>query len=156
MEFICKLEDLDKPINYLKKIIVSYIENSDKENAPVILLNGEMGAGKTTFTRNLIQSFAKEDVNVNSPTFNIFNKYQIGNLLFYHFDLYRIKSSNEVYDLGFEEIWGMQGISIVEWWSRAREMFDTDSIVVDIKIIDSHTRNYKIERLSQIEKNTIL
>jgi tRNA threonylcarbamoyladenosine biosynthesis protein TsaE len=155
MEFNCKLEDLNKPIEHLRELLSEYIQNPSSHLAPIILLNGEMGSGKTTFTRHFIQSF-QEDLIVNSPTFNIFNRYKVGDMLFFHFDLYRIKTLDEVYDMGFEEIWGFQGISMIEWWSKARGFFREDSIFIDIKWIDEETRKYKINRLIELEKTSLL
>ncbi|MBE8345916.1 tRNA (adenosine(37)-N6)-threonylcarbamoyltransferase complex ATPase subunit type 1 TsaE, partial [Leptospira interrogans serovar Pomona] len=96
---------------------------------PIILLTGSMGVGKTTFVSRVVKKFSP-NTNVNSPTYTLINKYSISSdksrgfspqnfsldnessleeLNFYHFDLHRLKSPEELEDLGFEEIWGRVG-----------------------------------------------
>ena len=84
---------------------------------PVVFLSGEMGAGKTTFTRVLVNLFTNAEY-VNSPTFNLYNEYADTNIHIFHFDLYRLAHPQELDQLGFEEIWGKQGIRIIEWWQK--------------------------------------
>ena len=84
----------------------------------IIFLYGEMGVGKTTFVRYLINRFQKENnlimTEVTSPTFNILNEYQIKKIKIYHYDLYRINSENELKDLN---LFGDQlnSITLIEW-----------------------------------------
>ncbi|MBP7280849.1 MAG: tRNA (adenosine(37)-N6)-threonylcarbamoyltransferase complex ATPase subunit type 1 TsaE [Leptospiraceae bacterium] len=138
MEFIYKLNEIQKPVSYLRKIL----EERNIE-FPVILLTGEMGAGKTTFTSNFVRSY-DSDLNPNSPTFNLMNEYKTSGFSIFHFDLYRLKSSEEVENLGFEEIWGKQGLSIIEWWEIAKEYFDFPVIKVQIELVDEQTRKIQI------------
>ena len=138
MEFIYKLNEIQKPVSYLRKIL----EERNIE-FPVILLSGEMGAGKTTFTSNFVRSY-DSDLNPNSPTFNLMNEYKTSGFSIFHFDLYRLKSSEEVENLGFEEIWGKQGLSIIEWWEIAKEYFDFPVIKVQIELVDEQTRKIQI------------
>ena len=80
----------------------------------VICLNGDLGAGKTTMTKSIAKAMGIEE-DITSPTFNIVNEYTEGNLALYHFDVYRIGCSEEMYDIGFEEYINSEGVCIIEW-----------------------------------------
>ena len=80
----------------------------------IILLNGDLGAGKTTFTKGFAKSLGIEK-NVTSPTFTLMKSYKGGRLDLYHFDLYRIKDENEVEELGFFDYFNAGGVCIIEW-----------------------------------------
>ncbi len=140
MQIIYKINEIDKPVSCLREILTER-----KIEYPVILLTGEMGAGKTTFTSHLVRSF-DSSLNPNSPTFNLMNEYKTTKFSIFHFDLYRLKSSEEVENLGFEEIWGKQGISIVEWWQIAAGYFDKSAIEVKLEVVDEDTRKMTLVR----------
>ena len=80
----------------------------------VILLHGELGAGKTTFTKGLAKALGIEET-VTSPTFNYVKEYQGGRLPLFHFDMYRVSDVDEVYELGLEEYFYRGGVVVVEW-----------------------------------------
>ena len=80
----------------------------------VILLHGELGAGKTTFTKGLAKALWIEET-VTSPTFNYVKEYQGGRLPLFHFDMYRVSDADEVYELGLEEYFYRGGVVVVEW-----------------------------------------
>ena len=138
MQITYNLKEIDKPVSCLREILVER-----KIDYPVILLTGEMGAGKTTFTSHLVRSFDKS-LNPNSPTFNLMNEYKTSEFSIFHFDLYRLKSSEEVDNLGFEEIWGKQGLSIVEWWQIATDYFDKSAIEVKLEVVDEERRRFTV------------
>ena len=138
MQITYNLNEIDKPVSCLREILIER-----KIDYPVILLTGEMGAGKTTFTSHLVRSFDKS-LNPNSPTFNLMNEYRTSEFSIFHFDLYRLKSSEEVDNLGFEEIWGKQGLSIVEWWQIATDYFDKSAIEVKLEVVDEESRRFTV------------
>lgn len=80
----------------------------------ILLLKGNLGAGKTTFTKFLLESFGSED-SVSSPTYAIVNEYNTPKGKVYHFDLYRLKNVEEVFDIGIEEYLDSAFLSIIEW-----------------------------------------
>ncbi len=82
----------------------------------LLLLTGDLGAGKTTLTQGIGAGLGVREV-INSPTFTILKEYE-GRLPLYHFDLYRIESPEEVYALGFDEYFQADGGSVVEWAER--------------------------------------
>lgn len=80
----------------------------------ILCLNGDLGAGKTTMTKSIAKAMKIEE-DITSPTFNIVNEYTDGKLKLYHFDVYRIGCSEEMYDIGFEEYINSDGVCIIEW-----------------------------------------
>ncbi|KFF26766.1 tRNA (adenosine(37)-N6)-threonylcarbamoyltransferase complex ATPase subunit type 1 TsaE [Chryseobacterium vrystaatense] len=80
----------------------------------ILLLKGNLGAGKTTFTQFLLKKLGSQD-EVNSPTYSIVNEYNTPKGKIYHFDLYRLKNIEEVYDIGIEEYLDNAFLCIIEW-----------------------------------------
>lgn len=80
----------------------------------ILLLKGNLGAGKTTFTQFLLKSLGSTD-EVSSPTYSIVNEYNTPKGKVYHFDLYRLKNIEEVYDIGIEEYLDNSFLCIIEW-----------------------------------------
>lgn len=81
---------------------------------PILLLKGDLGAGKTTFTKYLLQSLGCID-EISSPTYSIVNEYEYSQGKIYHFDLYRMKSIEEVLDIGMDEYLYSGNLCIIEW-----------------------------------------
>ncbi|MDE6189859.1 MAG: tRNA (adenosine(37)-N6)-threonylcarbamoyltransferase complex ATPase subunit type 1 TsaE [Clostridia bacterium] len=79
----------------------------------VVLLSGDLGAGKTTFTKGLAQSLGVDET-VTSPTFTFMKEYE-GRLRLYHFDMYRVCDEDELYELGLNEYLYMNGVCVIEW-----------------------------------------
>ena len=80
----------------------------------ILLLKGNLGAGKTTFTQFLMKKLGSND-EISSPTYAIVNEYHLDNGKVFHFDLYRMKNINEVYDIGIEEYLDNAYLCIIEW-----------------------------------------
>lgn len=94
------------------QIVVDHI--LPKLQYPILLLKGNLGAGKTTFTQVLVRNLGSSD-EVSSPTYSIVNEYNSKKGKIFHFDLYRMKSIAEVYDIGMEEYLDNSFLSIIEW-----------------------------------------
>ncbi|WP_042720889.1 tRNA (adenosine(37)-N6)-threonylcarbamoyltransferase complex ATPase subunit type 1 TsaE [Flavobacterium sp. B17] len=94
------------------QVIVDKITPELKHN--ILLLKGNLGAGKTTFTQFLMKKLGSGD-EVNSPTYSIVNEYSTPKGKVYHFDLYRLKNIDEVYDIGIEEYLDNAFLCIIEW-----------------------------------------
>ena len=93
------------------------------EAGDIVFLFGDLGAGKTTLTQGIARGLGvAKDEYVRSPTFTLVNEYK-GKVPVYHIDLYRITSSHDLEDLGLEEVFSSEGISIVEW---AEKLFSHD------------------------------
>jgi len=86
----------------------------------VVTLDGDLGAGKTAFTQGLAKGLGVSDY-VNSPTFTIVNCYN-GDIPVYHFDVYRIEDSDEMYEVGFDEYVGGDGVAVIEWSEKISDI----------------------------------
>ena len=99
---------------------------------------GEMGAGKTTFIKYICNKLNVTD-DVSSPTFAIVNVYQTKNNNYvYHFDFYRIKSLEEVYDIGYEDYFFGDQYCLMEWPEKIKELLPEDTIRVEIRVDDEN------------------
>jgi tRNA threonylcarbamoyladenosine biosynthesis protein TsaE len=116
----------------------------------IILLNGDLGAGKTHLTQGICYGVGLDEGSyIRSPTFTLINEYQ-GKLPIYHIDLYRIDSLEEIYSLGLEEILFNQGITIIEWAEKLRSPKNRknlllniqDRIEINIEIISDSEREF--------------
>lgn len=107
----------------------------------VFAFYGKMGAGKTTFIKALCQELGVED-EVNSPTFAIINEYRSATTaeLIYHFDFYRIKKLEEVYDLGYEDYFYSGALCFIEWPELVEELLPLDAKKVTITENSDGTR----------------
>ena len=94
---------------------------STLKTGDVLLLEGEMGAGKSELTRGIAKGLGVTET-VTSPTFTILNVYESGRVPLYHFDLYRIGSAEEIWEMGMDEYLGGDGIAVVEWPERCPEV----------------------------------
>lgn len=81
---------------------------------PILLLKGNLGAGKTTFTQSLVKQLGSND-EVSSPTYSLVHEYHCPKGIIYHFDFYRLKNIAEVYDLGIDEYLDSSYLTIIEW-----------------------------------------
>lgn len=111
----------------------------------IVLLDGDLGAGKTVFSKGIVSALSNGKVEAVSPTFVIMNKYET-NPTVYHFDLYRISDSSELEAIGAEEYLFGDGISLVEWPSRVQDYFPKFSIKIYIKKLGDNERLIQIER----------
>lgn len=98
----------------------------------VIAYTGDLGAGKTAFTRGMARGLGIPD-RVTSPTFTIVNEYEGGRLPLFHFDMYRLGSSDELFDIGWEDYLARGGVCAVEWSENVDDALDEDAIRVDIR-----------------------
>lgn len=97
----------------------------------VFAFYGKMGAGKTTFIKAICEELGVEDV-ITSPTFAIVNEYTSTNGPIYHFDFYRIKKLEEVYDMGFEDYFYSGALCFIEWPELIEEVLPEDAVKVNI------------------------
>ena len=111
--------------------------NALQEKGLVIAFYGKMGAGKTTFIKALCEELGVEDV-ITSPTFAIVNEYSLplgGRLegALYHFDFYRIKKIEEVYDMGYEDYFYSGNLCLIEWPELIEDLLPEDALRVTIE-----------------------
>lgn len=139
-------EYLVKNINDTKKIAALIAEKVNI--GQVITLKGTLGAGKTYFTSCLINCLMEKNnlpkLDIISPTFSIVKEYQLNSYSIYHFDLYRLKNKNELYELDIENSFE-NGISIIEWPEIAEDIIYNISIEIKIDILKDNSRIFKIK-----------
>jgi len=112
------------------------------ESGAIVALYGDLGAGKTAFTRGLAAGLGIH-MSVSSPTFTIVNEYP-GDIPLFHFDMYRLENENELFDIGWDDYLVRGGVCAVEWSEKVPGAFSPDTIVVGIENLGNDTRRLKI------------
>ena len=123
---------------------IELAENIESERFPnmVICLEGDLGSGKTLFTKGFASSMGIKE-NITSPTFNIVKEYQgEDNFKLYHMDVYRITDVKE--DLGLPDYFKKRGVTIIEWADMIEDMLPKYRLEIKIRIIDENTRVFLI------------
>ena len=105
----------------------------------VLLLQGNLGAGKSELTRGIARGLGVTDT-VTSPSFTILNVYEDGRVPLYHFDWYRLQSAEELYEMGMDEYLGGDGVAVVEWPSQCPEAIPEDCLEVAIEPLGESER----------------
>ena len=113
----------------------------DKE--AFIALDGDLGAGKTAFTRGLARGLGAAE-SVTSPTYTIVNEYLSGRMPLFHFDMYRLASSDDLFDIGWEDYLERGGVCAVEWSENVADAME-GAIIVTIEKLGEETRRITIE-----------
>ena len=108
----------------------------------VIAMYGDLGAGKTAFVRGLARGMGIR-TRVTSPTFSIVNEYT-GCIPLYHFDMYRLSSAEELFDIGWEDYMRKKGVCVVEWAENVAEIFENDVVRVNIRRISENSREISV------------
>ena len=133
-----------------------YITNSEAEtealgaeiaqtlpDGAVLAFYGELGSGKTAFVRGMARGMGIKAL-VNSPTFTIVNEYTGPRSLF-HFDMYRLGSADELYDIGWEDYLSRGGVCAVEWSENVEEAFEGDEYIVRFEKLGDNARRITVE-----------
>jgi len=136
----------------LKEISVKYLTTSVEKtvwlgqqlgiqliSGDIIALIGDLGGGKTWFTKGVAMGLEIDPNNIVSPTFTIVNEYR-GKQQIFHIDLYRLKNKTEILDLDLEDYFSREGLIVIEWADRWPGELPEKKIQVGLKIIDEHTR----------------
>ena len=131
---------------------MNYITNSPEETekigaalgrvvtpGTVIAYRGDLGAGKTAFTRGLARGLGFQEL-VTSPTYTIVNEYLGGRLPLFHFDMYRLHSSDDLFDIGWEDYLDREGVCCVEWSENVADAME-DAITITIEKLGDQRRN---------------
>ncbi len=129
------LSDIDQ----IAKLVI------DKAIHPIVLLHGDMGAGKTTLIKAIAKQLDIEDP-VSSPTFSLVNEYMnIKGKKMYHFDFYRIENEEEAYNIGVEDYLDSGNWCFIEWGEKIENLLPLDVVNVFIDILDEKKRTITIE-----------
>lgn len=118
-----------------EKETVELAQNIESEKFPnmVICLEGDLGSGKTVFTKGFAHAMGIEEA-VTSPTFNIIKEYSSGELPLYHMDVYRL--DGKVEELGLDEYFHKEGIVIIEWSDMIKEYLPEERLEIKIRVLD--------------------
>ena len=109
----------------------------------VIAYRGDLGAGKTAFTRGLARGLGCKEI-VTSPTYTIVNEYLGGRIPLFHFDMYRLRSSDDLFDIGWEDYLDRGGICAVEWSENVADAME-DPVTITIEKLGEDSRQITIE-----------
>lgn len=132
-ELIGEKETEDKAKNFASLI-------KGFKNSLLINLIGNLGAGKTTFVRGLIQELGFDEF-VKSPTFTIVESYESDNLKVFHFDLYRIEDDRELQAIGVEDyLTEENAITLVEWPEKSKRYFNNPDYIIELNHCDNHEK----------------
>ena len=132
-----------KITSYNEQDTIELAQNIESEKFPnmVICLDGDLGSGKTIFTKGFAQSLEVNE-DVTSPTFNIIKEYTSGELPLYHMDVYRLNGNVE--DLGIEEYYKKGGICIIEWSETIEDYLPEKRLDIRIKVVVEEKRVFII------------
>ena len=147
MLVVIKMEN--KITTYSERETIELAQNLESEKFPnmVICLEGDLGSGKTIFTKGFAQALGIEET-VTSPTFNIIKEYASGELPLYHMDVYRL--DGKVDDLGIEDYFNKNGVTIIEWSDTIRDYLPQERLDIKFKVIDENTRTLTLIPRGQI------
>ena len=142
------MEIIIKDIAQIREAAQQFVEQIGDHS--VFAFYGKMGAGKTTFIKAVCEELGVDDV-ITSPTFAIVNEYSLTSHLspltskIYHFDFYRIKKLEEVYDMGFEDYFYSGDLCFIEWPELIEEVLPEDAVRVTIEALPDGSRKITME-----------
>lgn len=128
--------EINYSIDNINEVANSLITNLKTKT---ILVYGDMGVGKTTLIKSIVKLLGSED-DVSSPTFSIVNEYEANDILIYHFDLYRIKDLEELYNFGIEDYLFSDNWSIIEWPEKVENILQIDYDRIYLKLNSDNSR----------------
>jgi tRNA threonylcarbamoyladenosine biosynthesis protein TsaE len=123
--------------NELETIAVAQNLEAEKFPNMIICLEGDLGSGKTVFTKGFASSLGIDEI-ITSPTFNIIKEYTTGEMPLYHMDVYRL--NGDVNNLGLEEYYHKGGVVVIEWSDTIRSYLPEERLEIKIKVVDEDTR----------------
>ncbi len=128
------MEIIAHSVSDLKSIAAQWLAKNP--NPTICLINGEMGAGKTTFIKEICSALGVTET-ISSPTFSLVNEYiSDSGMSIYHFDLYRLNDEEELYDLGFEEYLDQKHYVFIEWPEIGEAFYPVEACYVNISLKD--------------------
>lgn len=128
---------------------IELAENFESEKFPnmVICLDGDLGSGKTVFTKGFASALGIDEV-ITSPTFNIVKEYYDGEIPLFHMDVYRLDEGNV--EIDFKEYYVKHGVCIIEWSDLIKDELPDERLEIKIKIIDEDTRLFIVRPIGKV------
>jgi tRNA threonylcarbamoyladenosine biosynthesis protein TsaE len=128
---------------------IELAQNFESEKFPnmIICLEGDLGSGKTIFTKGIAESLGIDEV-ITSPTFNIIKEYLTGEMPLYHMDVYRLDGN--INNLGIDEYFHKDGIVVIEWSDSIKDYLPEERLEIKIKIVDENTRLFIIKPYGKV------
>jgi len=133
VNFTYNLEQIEDASNFVLK----------NANSKIILFEGEIGSGKTTLIKELVKKLGSQDI-VSSPTFSLVNEYETDNNSIYHFDLYRVKDEEELYNFGIETYIYNNKYVFVEWPELIKPMLQEDFTILKFETTTNNSRRINL------------
>ncbi|MFZ5944416.1 MAG: tRNA (adenosine(37)-N6)-threonylcarbamoyltransferase complex ATPase subunit type 1 TsaE [Bacillota bacterium] len=121
---VCVITKQEKETEYVGQRMAKYLEPGD-----FIALIGQLGAGKTVFSKGIARGLGIEE-DITSPTFTIIHEYTNGRIPLFHMDVYRLKDVQEMDDLGYEEYFYGNGVTVVEWADIIRDILPAEHLAL--------------------------
>lgn len=137
MQIEYNIEEIDR----VAKEVADYLKG---QSCRIVLMQGEMGAGKTTLTKAVCAVMGADEDEVNSPTFSIVNEYASDEGVIYHFDFYRIKTQNEAIDFGLFDYIDSGRWCFMEWSEKVLELLPDETITIKVTVISETIRKISI------------
>ena len=119
------------------------------QRGDIILLEGDFGSGKTTFTQGVAKGMGIDSRYVNSPTFTLINEYNGSDATLHHIDLYRLEGNEQLATLGLEEYFGGDGVTVVEWPSGASPWLPNDRLMIKFTYINDTKRTLRFYAIGE-------
>jgi len=148
------MEIISKSVNNTLKIGKAIARNL--RQGDIICLFGELGTGKTVLTKGIAQGLGIESSRIVSPSFILMRLHTQGRLPLYHFDLYRLKSPQDIMALGYEECLYDEGVTVIEWADRLRYLLPTDYLKIDLSIKGNEQRLFELEAFGRHYKELLV
>jgi tRNA threonylcarbamoyladenosine biosynthesis protein TsaE len=139
--FTCLLNSLNDT-QRLGKVVSEIVS---KISANIVTLQGDLGTGKTTLCKSIVNHYLGQELNVNSPTFTLLNIYETSKKRVYHYDLYRLKHENELLELGIEEAILSEALILFEWPQIAKNYLAGTKGILEVKLFLDIKANRKAE-----------
>ena len=133
--------DLESDFSKLGDVLLAQISSGKN----IVLLQGNLGAGKTTLVKRYINATGGNDSDVDSPTFSIVNAYNVAQKTIYHFDLYRLNTIEEIEDIGFMEYIDSGNLCFIEWPEKIASYLPAERVlIVNIALSSQECREYSL------------
>jgi tRNA threonylcarbamoyladenosine biosynthesis protein TsaE len=124
---------------------------SHLEPGSVVALFGDLGSGKTTLTKYIGEGLGVEEI-ITSPTFTVIQEYRNGRIPLYHFDVYRLNGPQDLLDLGYEDYFYGQGVTVIEWADKIQSLLPPGTIYIYLNYGElDHQRRYLVEGLEGVD-----